>query len=138
MTSQSPALPEPSPGRLFLFLGLGLSILTPLAWIGQVLMGALKVPWYLPAVGTLAVVLVGVSVWQSWTVWRGLTLALALLLSAADWAVVLMTRLPNYPGTLAERQLFPEFKTSRANGQPFTQADLRDTNTVLVFFRGWW
>ena len=50
-----------------------------------------------------------------------------------------MTRLPAYAGPLEIGQPYPAFQTQRADGTPFTQADLRgDKGTVLVFFRGRW
>jgi hypothetical protein len=50
-----------------------------------------------------------------------------------------LSRLPAYTGPVQEGKPFPAFATTWADGRPFTDADLRQSQpTVLVFFRGRW
>ncbi|HJT76941.1 MAG TPA: hypothetical protein VJ739_07030 [Gemmataceae bacterium] len=105
----------------------------------QMAMQRLVTPWYLPAAGTLGVVLLAVSLWQARSVWRVLALVLVVLLAGAEWAMMVEMRLPAYTGPVAAGQTFPEFTTVRADGTPFTGHDLEGApDNVLVFFRGRW
>ena len=99
----------------------------------------LTAPWYMPCAATLGAALLVVSLWRKRTVWRMLALLLVVLLAGAEWTFLLATRPPAYTGPVAEGRPFPAFATARADGTPFTQADLAgDKNNVLVFFRGRW
>ena len=84
----------------------------------------LKAPWYVPIAATAGAVLLVASLWQRRTVWRILALVLVALLAGAEWAMLLGMRLPAYTGPVAEGKPFPAFATARADGTPFTQADL--------------
>jgi len=66
-------------------------------------------------------------------------LALALL-SAGEWYFILwMSRLPEYKGPVQVDKKIPEFTTTFADGNSFTEKDLqKGTPTVLVFYRGHW
>ena len=130
--------PRRFPGRLFLWIGLALWALGVLAYVVQIATKTLKAPWYLPALATLGVLFVVVSLWQARTLWRVLALLLVVLFAGASWAVLLAT-LPPYAGPVLVGQPFPAFATLRADGAPFSQRDLRgEPNNVLVFFRGRW
>jgi hypothetical protein len=99
----------------------------------------LALPWYLPGLATLGVLLVAASLWERRTVWRVSALAFMLLLAGAEWAMLHKLRLPAYTGPVAVGRQFPAFTTVRADGSAFTQRDLEgDQNSVLVFFRGRW
>jgi hypothetical protein len=139
MTISSPTAPRRFPGRLLLWLGLALAALGVIGYTVQISAQRLTMPWYLPVSATLGVVLLLASLWERRTVWRVLALVLVLLLAAAEWAMLLTTRLPAYAGPVAVGQPFPAFTTTRADGTSFTQSDLEgDRSSVLVFFRGRW
>jgi hypothetical protein len=139
MTTSSPAARRRPSGLLLLAIGLGLAALGIIGYAAQVASQHLTTPWYLPLSATLGVICIVVALWQGRTVWRVLALVLVLLLAGAEWAFLLGTRLPAYTGPVAEGKPLPAFATERADGTPFTQADLRgDRNYVFVFFRGRW
>jgi hypothetical protein len=140
MTTSSTVVPRRYPGRLFLALGFGLTVLGIVAYVVQIAADRLKVPWYLPISALLGVACVAIALWQARSVWRVLALVLLLLVAGAELAFVLGTRLPAYTGTqVAAGKPFPAFKTAKADGTPFTQPDLEgDRDTVMVFFRGRW
>ena len=127
------------PGRLFLALGLGLMVLGMVGYGVQIWMGQLTTPWYMPSLATLGVVCVIVALRQTRTIWHVLILVLVVLITGAEWAFLLGTRLPAYTGPVAVGKPFPAFKTTREEGTPFTERDLSGPeNSVLVFFRGRW
>jgi hypothetical protein len=139
MTSASTAAPHRWGGRLFLLLGLGLTVLGVVAYAVQISLQRLIVPWYMPALATLGVVFVGVSLWDRRTIGRILALLAVVLIAGAEWAFLYALRLPPYTGPIAVGRILPAFESTRADGTPFTQADLSgDQNSVLVFFRGRW
>ena len=138
MTTTSDA-PRRHPGRLLAALGLGLAALGIAAYAVQIWAQRLTTPWYVPIAATLGAALLVVSLWRKRTVWRVLALLFLALLAGAEWTFLAATRSPAYTGPVAEGRPFPTFATSRADGQSFTQADLKgDKNNVLVFFRGRW
>jgi hypothetical protein len=139
MATLSAAAPGRSPGRLFLILGLGLTVLGIIGYAVQLAVHRLTVPWYLPGSATLGAVFLVVALWQGRTVWRWLALLLVLLVAGAEWAILASARLPAYTGPVEEGKPFPAFTTVRADGSTFTQHDLGgDHNDVMVFFRGRW
>jgi hypothetical protein len=139
MTTSPSAEPQRYPGRLFLALGLLVTVLGIIAYIVQLSAGRLFTPWYLPVSATLGVFLVLVSVWQKGIVLRKIALMLVLLVAIPEWFFLFGEPLPPYTGPVAVGQPFPAFATVRADGTPFTQHDLEGEQTnVLVFFRGHW
>jgi hypothetical protein len=100
----------------------------------------LTVPWYLPAAGSFAVVLMVLSLLQARSTWRIAGLIFVCLLAGFEWWFLLFfTRLPPYTGPVARGKPFPRFTTTLADGSSFNQNDLRGKeNTVMVFFRGRW
>ena len=93
----------------------------------------------MPALASLGVVLVVVSLLERRTVWRVLALLAVMLLTGAELAFLYAMRLPPYTGPIAVGQPFPAFEARRSDGTPFTHRDLAgDQNNVLVFFRGRW
>lgn len=113
-------------------------MLAPLLFFVQLQVGLMVTPWYVPAFGTLGALL---AVW-AFARGRGMgALAVAVLLTAFagfQWFVVLSSRLPAYAGPVEVGKPFPAFQTTRADGSPFTDADLRGQATALVFYRGRW
>ena len=139
MTIASSAEPRRVPGRLLPWAGLGLAGLGVAGYAAQLAMHRLTAPWYLPVLATLGAAVAAAALWQRRSVWRGLALILTVLVAAAGWMFILTLRLPAYTGPVAAGQPFPEFATTRADGEPFTQRNLQgDQNSVLVFFRGRW
>jgi hypothetical protein len=139
MTTAPAAAPSRRPGRLILVLGIALAVLGVIGYVLQIRAQRLTTPWYMPIAATVGVALLVFSLWQGRSVWRVLALLLVALLAGAEWAFLLMTRLPPYTGPIAVGKPFPAFSTSRADGTPFTQSHLKGEQTsVLVFFRGRW
>jgi hypothetical protein len=139
MTDPSITVPHRFRGRILLLLGLGLAVMGVVAYIVQVSLERLIIPWYMPALGLLGVVLVVVSLRERRTVWRVLALLVVVLLTGAELAFLYAVRLPPYTGPIAVGQPFPAFEARRSEGTPFTHRDLAgDQNNVFVFFRGRW
>jgi hypothetical protein len=139
MTSSPIATPDRSRGRIPLLLGLGLAVLGVVAYVVQISLQRLMLPWYMPALALLGVVLVVMSLWQRRTLWRVLALLAVVLLAGAELAVLHAMRLPSYAGPIAVGRPFPAFEAKQADGTPFTQNDLTgDRDSVIVFFRGRW
>jgi len=139
MTTSSVSTTVYRPGRLLLWLGLGVALAAVVAYALQVRAHVLTTPWYLVSALTAAVALVAVSLWQARSVWRILALLLVAVVAGGAWTLVVGTRLPPYTGPVAVGQAFPAFQTVRADDTPFTNRDLQgDKNSVIVFFRGRW
>jgi hypothetical protein len=120
-------------------MGLALAVLGIVIFAVQISRQRLAMPWYMPAMASLGVVLVVASLLERRTVWRVLGLLAILLLTSAEVALVYMSRLPPYTGPIAVGEPFPTFQASRSDGAPFTEPDLAgDRNNVMVFFRGRW
>jgi hypothetical protein len=139
MTSSPIDTPDRSRGRLLALSGLGLALLGVVAYVVQILLQRLVVPWYMPALALLGVALVLTSLAKRRTVWRMLALVAVVLLAGLELAFLYMVRLPAYTGPIAVGRPFPAFAANRADGTPFTQDNLAgDAHHVLVFFRGRW
>ena len=127
------------PGRMFLLLG----ALLPLAGIAiyVILFNAkvLTAPWYVPLLATAGVALLVLSLARSRSIWRWSATVFFTLLAAGEWLMLLVVlAAPPYAGPKAGDS-FPAFSTTRDDGSPFTQANLKgDKNSVMVFFRGRW
>jgi len=119
--------------------GLGFAALGIGAFVAQVALERLIVPWYMPALAAVGVVCVGISLAERRTVWRLVALAVVVLLTGAELALLNAMRLPPYTGPIVVGRAFPPFEAKRADGTAFTERDLAgDQNSVLVFFRGRW
>ena len=140
MAISSSTLPHRARGRLCLLLGLGLAALGVFAYVVQKLaFGALVMPWYMPALALIGIVLVAISLVEKRNIWRIVALLVVVLLTAAELGLLSMLRLPAYTGPITVGRPFPAFETSRADGVPFANGDLAGSqNNVLVFFRGRW
>ena len=126
-------------GRGLVVIGVVLAVIGIATYLVQVAAHRLFVPWYMPATAILGVVLIAASLWQTPTRSRIAALLFVLLLTAGEWAFLLVTRLPHYTGPVVVGMPMPAFSTLRADGATFTQDDVNsDQNTVLVFFRGRW
>jgi hypothetical protein len=132
----------PSPGhrgRLLMLLGLGLAALGIAAYVGQLRLQRLAVPWYMPAMALIGAALVAVSLWERRTIWRALALIVVVLLGGFEVMALNAMRLPPYSGPVSVGRPFPAFEAKLADGTPFTQASLAGgRHAVMVFFRGRW
>jgi hypothetical protein len=127
-----------APGRLYLGLGILLALLGPALYAIQIRAKVFTVPWYVPILGTVGVLLLLVSLVQRRTGWRIAGLLLIGLLAAFEWFLIISLKLPAYTGPVAAGATFPAFTTTRADGSAFDQDNLKEQDTVLVFFRGRW
>ena len=128
-----------STGRRRLWLGLAIAVGGIAAYVAQVSMAHLKMPWYLPITGTLAFLLVAWAMWQRRGIGRGIAVVLMLLLAGAEWGFITMVGTPAYAGPVASGKPFPAFAALKADGSPFGQRDLEgDLDSIMVFFRGRW
>jgi hypothetical protein len=115
VTTSSISAPTPFRGRLFLLIGLGLAVLGVAAFIVQIALGRLMVPWYMPALASLGVCLVIISLVERRTIWRVVALTAVMLLAGAEWAILYAMRLPPYTGPITVGRPFPVFETTRAD-----------------------
>jgi cytochrome oxidase Cu insertion factor (SCO1/SenC/PrrC family) len=115
-------------------------LLGPLLFVLQFQAKILRTPWYLPVLGKVAAAVVFAALFRKATATRVVLGLLFTLLAAFEWYMMLSAlRLPAYAGPVTAGHPFPAFTSTRADGTPFTQDDLKgDGNTVLVFFRGRW
>jgi hypothetical protein len=139
VTRSTTSAPSRSRGRIFLLCGVSLAALGVLAYVLQVFMQRLIMPWYMPALGVLGVALVGVSLWERRTLWRVLAMSAVVLLAGAELALLYATRLPPYAGPIQVGGPLPAFEAKQADGTPFSQNDMTGLrHHLLVFFRGRW
>jgi cytochrome oxidase Cu insertion factor (SCO1/SenC/PrrC family) len=115
-------------------------VLGPVLYIAELtVLHRLAVPWYAAVLGTVAALLAVAALVRARTVTRGVIALLLILLAGFEWFFLAEMKLPTYDGPVAAGALFPAFASTRADGSPFTDNDLKDgRNTVLVFFRGRW
>jgi hypothetical protein len=128
------------PGRLYLWLGIGLVFLGPVLYLVQLRTKVLSVPWYVPVLATVGVALIFLAVLRKPNIWRITAVVLCALPAGAEWYFLLsLSKVPAYTGPVAVGAPFPAFTTSLADGSAFNQDSLRgEQNTALVFFRGHW
>ena len=124
---------------LFL-IGVLLFLSGPVLYVILLSLKHLGLPWYVPVLGTVGVLLMFLCVWQRPGILRGAALVLFVLLYAGEWFVGLVSfKIPAYTGPAQVGSKLPTFATSLSNGTSFTNKDLESgAPTVLVFFRGHW
>jgi hypothetical protein len=136
-TTATPVATGRSLGRGYFWLGLAAPVLGLALFFGLFSLKILFTPWYAPALATLGVVLLIISVARRRTIARIIGLVLITVLAGFEWFVVLQ-RLPDYKGP-AVGDPMPAFTAMQAKGGTFTDADLRDgSRRAMVFFRGRW
>jgi hypothetical protein len=108
-----------------------------LLWV-QLQAKILKAPWYVPALATVSVGLLLLSLRRRVSVTRIAALALCGLMAGAEWYFFLgLSKVPTYTGPVSVGVSFPAFSTTLADGSSFNQDSLRgEQNTALIFFRG--
>lgn len=130
----------PHPGRRWLLFAALLAALAIGVWMMQLfVLRSTALPWYVPVLGAGAVILAAAAFWRKPSLVRGL---MALLVVAVGGFEVVFfaygSLLPKYEGPAKSGAQFPAFSAVRADGTPFTDAELRGHPTVLTFFRGRW
>lgn len=140
-TAQStPTAAKTAPGRGFFWVGLGLFLLGLALPIGQMAMKILGVPWYSPALASVAAILLLIAVLRRRNVGRIVAFCLVSAFAGFQWYFLAsMMRLPEYDGPAQVGKSLPPFSAVFADGKPFTEKSLADgTKRALIFFRGRW
>src|SRR5262245_32232050 len=123
-TQPSSPAPNPAAGRGYLWLALVVFLLSLAAAVAQYSLKHLVVPWYLPALTTLAVILVIASLARRCSVTRIIALVLLTALAAGEWFfLVSFSKLPTYQGPAQAGMRIPAFQTTLADGRTFTDRD---------------
>lgn len=119
-------------GAMLVVLGLGI-------YGVQFFLGHFTVPWYAPALATLGTLVGALALARRATLVRALVVALCGAMAAIQWwYITSFSVLPVYTAA-GVGQPFPAFVAARADGAPFTEADLAgERGTLLVLFRGRW
>jgi hypothetical protein len=146
MSVNAPNIPATSPatdrsrGRAYFWAGLAAWLLGLALVFVQFGLKHLFVPWYSPVLATLGAFLLLASVARRRSIPRVVALVLVAALAGLQWYfLVSLVKLPDYEGPAKAGKQLPAFRTTLADGRPFTRADLRDgSQRVLVFFRGRW
>jgi hypothetical protein len=120
--------------------GVLLFVLGPGIYAGQMALGQTPMPWYLPILASLGVVLMAVSVWRRRGVLRSIGVVLFLALAGLEWTFfVALSKSPEYTGPAQTGTKAPPFETTLADGRSFSNMDFATGDaTVLLFFRGHW
>jgi hypothetical protein len=139
MGTLHPATHAPGARRLFL-AGVLLVLLGPALYLAQMRWLDLWTPWYVPALATLGLLLMALSVRRHGVVWKKIVLVLCLALCIYEWFfVAYASRTGPYTGPAQPGRQVPAFAAARPDGTPFTSTDLESGSpTVLVFYRGHW
>jgi hypothetical protein len=128
-------------GRGNLWAGIGVCVLAfALVAVQYAALKLLIEPWYFPALTTLGLLLVVLSLAKRRSVTRFIMLVLVAALAGFQWFFLIsIAKLPTYAGPATAGAKMPAFQTAFADGRPFTDKDLQDgMPTVLTFFRGRW
>src|SRR5438105_4544997 len=126
-TATTSSANQRSQGRTYFWAGLGACLLGPVLVVAQFSLKHLAVPWYSPVLATLGALLLLVAVARRRSVPRVIALLLVGVFAGFQWYfLVSLIKLPAYEGPAQEGKQFPAFRTTLADGRPFTEADLRD------------
>jgi hypothetical protein len=125
--------------RRYFWFGLAAPFVGIAIYALQFRAGILKLPWYLPILGTVGVALIVYALLRKRSVWRFAGLTIVAILAFMQWFLVAGgLRLPAYAGPVAAGKAFPAFSATFADGSAFTPESFKGHNTALVFFRGRW
>jgi hypothetical protein len=136
----APAATARPRGRGYFWAGIGACLLGLGLMVAQFKFKQLGTPWYCPVLATVGCYLLLVSLFQHCNVVRILALGLVTAVAGLEWYFLIeLMKLPAYDGPAQPGTKVPQFASTRADGRPFTDADLHDgTRRVLTFFRGRW
>jgi hypothetical protein len=125
---------------LFFLLGVLCFLAGPAGYAAQLAQARLTAPWFVPALATLGLLWMVLSVLQRRGVFRTVGLVVFALVCGLEWFMMLVVfRTPPYEGPAQVGQKVPPFAAARADGTMFSDKDLRSARpTVLHFFRGRW
>ena len=120
-------------GTLIFFLGI-------IIYVVQMATKHLVVPWHVPILGTIGVLLMLMSVIERRGILRIIGLLIFIALAGLEWWTLLIgSKVAPYTGPAHQGEKLPAFAATFADGRPFNQETLQEgTPTVLVFFRGHW
>lgn len=126
--------------RPYFVLGIVIFVGALAAYVFQTLvLKQLATPWYVPIMGTIAVLFMLGAVVRRRSFVRIAALAFFALLMGLEWFYLVVTRTPQYTGPARAGANVPAFAASFADGAAFTDDTLRQGKpTLLVFFRGRW
>ena len=138
-TNSSSAVPRQS-GRAYIWAGIFLCLLGPMLFAVAFASKHLAVPWYSPALATLAVFCLIVAVVRRRNAMRWATLLFVAAFAGIQWyGLAVLIKLPEYKGPVRVGKSIPAFQGKRADGSAFTNSELHGGKRhVLVFFRGRW
>ena|SRR5947209_2599514 len=127
-------------GALVMGLGLLLAVLGPILYAVQFRAGKFFVPWYVPILSTIGLILIILALRQQLGAWRIVGFIFVAGLAGLEWAFLLFfSRLPQYSGPVVSGRPLPPFAAALASGAPLTQDNFKgEQATALVFFRGRW
>ena len=136
----TPSAGPRSQGRAYFWAGIAACLLGLAVAVAQFGLKLLAVPWYSPVLATLGAFLLAVAAARRRSIPRVIALVLVAAFAGLQWyALAVLMKLPDYEGPARAGQPIPAFRSTLADGRPFTDADLRDgSRHVLVFFRGRW
>jgi hypothetical protein len=136
----TPTVESRARGRGYFWAGIAACLLGPALVAAQFQLQHLIVPWYSPVLATLGVFLLLAAVFRRRSVPRLIALVLVAAFAGLQWYfLAVLMKLPEYAGPARAGEPIPAFHSTLADGQPFTEADLRDgSRHALIFFRGRW
>jgi hypothetical protein len=142
----TPVKTESPPSRWPLyFIGVLLFVAGPVISFLQIQRAVLKKPWYVPALATVGLLFLAVSLTRRRSIPRVIGFALLAVVCGLEWFMILVAaRSSAYTGPATVGQPLPAFVTTRADSTPFSDKDLAaekslgDKGTILLFFRGRW
>lgn len=96
-------------------------------------------PWYLPIGGTLAALVVLLTLGRPLRWWRVVVALLCVALAGLEWFFLLAPVLPQYSGPIAKGSPLPAFQARLADGTPIDATYFQNGRpSVVVFFQGRW
>ena len=121
-------------------LGMITFLLGPLLFLVQLQLRQFILPWYVPLLGTLGLILMLASVLRRRGWVRILLLGGFSVVCGFQWYfLTVKSKVLIYAGPVQVGEKLPVFSTKRADGTAFGNAFLENGQTsVLVFFRGCW
>jgi hypothetical protein len=137
----TPAVLESAPPRRrpYFLLGTLVFFLGMIIYVVQMATKHFVVPWHVPILGTIGVLLMLLSVVQRPGILRIIGLLIFMALAGMEWFFIVGTKLEPYAGPAKAGEKLPAFTASFADGSPFATQNLEDGKaTLLVFFRGHW
>jgi hypothetical protein len=137
----TPSAVPRSRGRAYLWAGVLAGLLGPALVVAQFqLLKHLAMPWYSPILATLGALLLVVALARRRSIPRVIAFVLVAAFAGLQWYLLaVLMKLPAYEGPARAGEPIPAFRTTLADGRPFTEEDLRDRSRhVMTFFRGRW